>query len=93
MQWPHTPQVIGFDPAMPKDVAEELGIHLMELDDLWGQADFITLHTPMTPDTKHLINDANIAKVSTALHSATQLYQAVLLLYSCRHPCSGANLV
>jgi D-3-phosphoglycerate dehydrogenase / 2-oxoglutarate reductase len=48
---------------MPKDVADELGLHLMELDDLWAQADFITLHTPLTPDTKNLINDATIAKV------------------------------
>jgi D-3-phosphoglycerate dehydrogenase / 2-oxoglutarate reductase len=59
-------QVIGFDPAMPKDVADELGLHLMELDDLWAQADFITLHTPLTPDTKNLINDATIAKVYAA---------------------------
>ncbi|CAN0224855.1 unnamed protein product, partial [Phaeothamnion confervicola] len=55
--------VIGFDPAMPKDVAAGLGIQLMELNDLWGQADFITLHTPLTPDTKDLVNDATIGKV------------------------------
>jgi D-3-phosphoglycerate dehydrogenase len=55
--------VIGYDPAMPKEVAEAKGITLMELDDIWARADFITLHTPLTPETKDLVNDDSIAKM------------------------------
>lgn len=55
--------VIGFDPALPKDVATDLGIQLMDLSDVWARADFVTLHTPLTPDTKDLVNDDSIAQV------------------------------
>eukprot|EP00612_Vaucheria_litorea_P002831 CAMPEP_0171458552 /NCGR_PEP_ID=MMETSP0945-20130129/4185_1 /TAXON_ID=109269 /ORGANISM="Vaucheria litorea, Strain CCMP2940" /LENGTH=496 /DNA_ID=CAMNT_0011984383 /DNA_START=253 /DNA_END=1743 /DNA_ORIENTATION=+ len=56
-------KIVGFDPALPKDVAEEMGIELMDLDDLWRMADFITLHTPLTPDTKNLIGKEAIDKM------------------------------
>ncbi|CAN0336407.1 unnamed protein product, partial [Discosporangium mesarthrocarpum] len=56
--------VVGFDPALPKDAAESLGISLVEdLQDVWEKADFITLHTPLTPDTKDLVNKDTIAKM------------------------------
>ena len=56
-------EVIGFDPALPKDAAAELGIQLMDLTDVWTKSDFITLHTPLTPDTQDLVNDESIAQV------------------------------
>lgn len=56
-------EVIGFDPALPKDAAAELGIQLMDLADVWAKSDFITLHTPLTPDTQDLVNDESIAQV------------------------------
>lgn len=56
-------EVIGFDPALPKDAAAELGIQLMDLTDVWAKSDFITLHTPLTPDTQDLVNDESIAQV------------------------------
>lgn len=56
-------EVIGFDPALPKDAAAKLGIQLMDLPDVWAKADFITLHTPLTPDTQDLVNDESIAQV------------------------------
>lgn len=60
-------EVIGFDPALPKDTAAERGIQLMDLADVWSKADFITLHTPLTPDTKDLVNDDSIAQVRRKL--------------------------
>ena len=59
-------EVIGFDPALPKDAAAELGIQLMDLTDVWAKSDFITLHTPLTPDTQDLVNDESIAQVHPA---------------------------
>eukprot|EP00752_Nemacystus_decipiens_P004428 g4041.t2 len=56
-------EVIGFDPALPKDAAAELGIQLMDLTDVWAKSDFITLHTPLTPDTQDLVNDESIAQM------------------------------
>ena len=59
----HSMEVIGFDPALPKTTAADLGIQLMDLADVWGKADFVTLHTPLTPDTKDLVNDETIDQV------------------------------
>ncbi|CAN0375053.1 unnamed protein product [Hapterophycus canaliculatus] len=56
-------EVVGFDPALPKDAAAELGIQLMDLSDVWAKSDFITLHTPLTPDTQDLVNDESIAQM------------------------------
>lgn len=56
-------KVVGFDPVMSKDRARELGIELVSLDELFKRADAITVHTPLTPETKGLVNDAAIAKM------------------------------
>ena len=49
-------KVIGFDPYLDKDRARELSIELVgSPDDLYPQADYITVHTPMTPETKGMI--------------------------------------
>jgi D-3-phosphoglycerate dehydrogenase / 2-oxoglutarate reductase len=55
--------VIGFDPFMTAERAAELGIELLTLDELWKRADAITVHTPLTAETKGLVNDATIAKM------------------------------
>jgi D-3-phosphoglycerate dehydrogenase / 2-oxoglutarate reductase len=54
--------VIGFDPLLNADVAARSGIELLSLDEIYRRADFITLHTPLTPETHHLINDASLGK-------------------------------
>ena len=55
-------KVIAFDPFLTPERAEVLGVEKVELDDLLARADFITLHTPMTPQTKNILNAANLAK-------------------------------
>jgi phosphoglycerate dehydrogenase-like enzyme len=42
---------------------QELGIKKMDLEKIWPVADFITVHTPLTPDTRDLINTATLEKV------------------------------
>ncbi|WP_152051736.1 phosphoglycerate dehydrogenase [Tautonia marina] len=50
-------RVIGFDPFLSAERATELGIESVpHLHELWGQCDYITLHTPLTADTRNLIN-------------------------------------
>jgi D-3-phosphoglycerate dehydrogenase len=56
-------KVIGFDPVMTKERAGELGIELVSIDELFRRADAITVHTPLTPETKGLVNDAAIDKM------------------------------
>ncbi|OQX19990.1 MAG: phosphoglycerate dehydrogenase, partial [Desulfobulbaceae bacterium A2] len=49
-------KVIAFDPHMPPALVEKLGVELVDLLELARRADFISVHTPLTPDTKHLLN-------------------------------------
>ncbi|MEK6693425.1 MAG: phosphoglycerate dehydrogenase [Nitrospirota bacterium] len=48
--------VLGNDPFLSKEKAKELGIELVELPELYSRSDFITIHTPLTPETKNMIN-------------------------------------
>lgn len=47
----------------PREVEEELGVEYRELEDLLRESDIITIHVPLTPQTKHLINEERIAKM------------------------------
>lgn len=55
--------VIAFDPFLSEESAQAAGIRKVSLDELFAQSDFITIHTPLTPDTKGLINSRTIAKM------------------------------
>eukprot|EP00596_Hydrurales_sp_CCMP1899_P002228 CAMPEP_0119039938 /NCGR_PEP_ID=MMETSP1177-20130426/9717_1 /TAXON_ID=2985 /ORGANISM="Ochromonas sp, Strain CCMP1899" /LENGTH=514 /DNA_ID=CAMNT_0007004491 /DNA_START=290 /DNA_END=1834 /DNA_ORIENTATION=- len=54
--------VIGYDPVMTPDQFQEVGIERADLEDIWAKSDFITVHTPLTPETSNLIGDATLAK-------------------------------
>ncbi|MFS0644377.1 phosphoglycerate dehydrogenase [Siminovitchia sp. 179-K 8D1 HS] len=54
--------ILGFDPYLTEERANQLGITKASLDEIAEQADFITVHTPLTKDTKGLINDEYLAK-------------------------------
>jgi D-3-phosphoglycerate dehydrogenase len=55
-------KVVAFDPFLSADRAKALGVEKVELDDLLARADFITLHTPLTNDTRDILNAASLAK-------------------------------
>jgi D-3-phosphoglycerate dehydrogenase / 2-oxoglutarate reductase len=48
--------VIGFDPYISRDVIDKMGIEGVTLDDLLARSDYITVHTPLTPETKNILN-------------------------------------
>ncbi len=57
-------RVLAFDPYLSATRARALQVELVEdLDDLLADSDFITLHTPLTPETHHLINAQRIAQM------------------------------
>ncbi len=56
-------KVIAFDPVLSSERAASLGVELVSLDELFERADFITVHAPLTPETKGLIGKDAIAKM------------------------------
>jgi D-3-phosphoglycerate dehydrogenase len=56
-------KVIGYDPYMTEEMAHSLGVSLVSLEEIYVESDIITVHTPMTSETKHLINADTIAKM------------------------------
>jgi D-3-phosphoglycerate dehydrogenase len=55
-------RVIAYDPYLSQERANDLGIEKVELNDLLARADFITLHVPMTPETRNILSADAIAK-------------------------------
>ncbi|MEK3721739.1 phosphoglycerate dehydrogenase [Paenibacillus sp. FSL H8-0034] len=47
--------VIGYDPFLTEERAEQMGVKLGSVNEIAAQADFITVHTPLTPETRHII--------------------------------------
>lgn len=55
-------EVIGYDPYLPADVQLKKGIIVNNnMDEILPLADYLTIHVPLTPDTKHLVNAQSIA--------------------------------
>jgi D-3-phosphoglycerate dehydrogenase len=51
-------KVIAYDPHMPEELVKKLGVELMTIDEVCKKSDFISVHVPMTKDTRHLISKA-----------------------------------
>ncbi len=57
-------KVIGYDPFLTESRAKALGIELVtELDSLYRDADFITVHMPVTEQTRGMLNSAAFARM------------------------------
>jgi len=50
-------KVLTYDPFLSREVAESLGVGVVELGDLLTRSDYITVHTPLTEETKHIISN------------------------------------
>jgi D-3-phosphoglycerate dehydrogenase len=49
-------QVIAFDPYLPETVFQREGVRRVEFDELLKVSDYISIHTPLMPETQHLFN-------------------------------------
>ncbi len=55
--------VVAFDPFLSAEAAGRLGVELVTLDELLARADFITLHVPLTDQTRGLIGERALSKM------------------------------
>lgn len=56
-------KLIGYDPVISKDRAEQLGIELVDLPTLFERADYVTLHIPENNETRGLVNAALLGRM------------------------------
>jgi D-3-phosphoglycerate dehydrogenase / 2-oxoglutarate reductase len=60
-------KVVAYDPFLTPERALDMGVEKVELDDLLARADFITLHTPLTEQTRNVLSAEALAKVKTGV--------------------------
>lgn len=52
--------VIAYDPFLSEDKAKAMGVEKVDIKELFRRSDFITIHTPLTPETRNMINKETI---------------------------------
>jgi D-3-phosphoglycerate dehydrogenase len=55
-------KVVAYDPFLTPERAVDLGVEKVGLDELLARADFITLHTPLTDQTRNILSRENLAR-------------------------------
>ena len=60
-------EVVGFDPFVSQAVAETLGVRLLSLEELLQGSDFLTLHTTLTPESRHLLGKDAFSRVKPGI--------------------------
>jgi D-3-phosphoglycerate dehydrogenase len=55
--------IIGFDPYVSQERAEQIGVRLVDFDTLLAESDFLTIHTPATVQTDGLIAEKELARM------------------------------
>jgi len=55
-------RLVAHDPFVSDAVAAGLGVELVSLDDVFARADYVSLHLPSTPQTRHLVNAERLAR-------------------------------
>ncbi len=56
-------EVIAYDPYISEEAANSIGVRLVSLDELLETADFVSIHSPLTSETKHLLNRERLLKM------------------------------
>ena len=61
-------KVIAFDPFADQEVADKLGVRLVDLDTVARESDYISLHSPLLDSTRHIINTDFLAKMKPSAY-------------------------
>jgi D-3-phosphoglycerate dehydrogenase / 2-oxoglutarate reductase len=56
-------RLVATDPYLDAAIAKSLNVELLPLDRLLGDSDIVSLHTPLLPETTHVINDRTLARM------------------------------
>jgi D-3-phosphoglycerate dehydrogenase len=59
--------VIGYDPYLAEERARKMGVEVVDLPELYRRADVISVHTPLTPETRSLINRQAIEQMKAGV--------------------------
>ena len=60
-------KVVAFDPFLTPERAIEIGVEKVDLETLLARADFITLHTPLTDETRNILSRENLGKTKAGV--------------------------
>ncbi|MDD3905438.1 MAG: phosphoglycerate dehydrogenase [Candidatus Omnitrophica bacterium] len=60
-------KVMAYDPFLSVEKAKELGIELVDIMTIYKNADYITVHTPLTDETRHMISDKEFAVMKKSI--------------------------
>src|SRR6266436_4829381 len=56
-------RILARDPYVTSQIAQDLGVELVSLEDLYAASDYITLHVSLTPETEHMLSRDAFAKM------------------------------
>src|SRR5512135_445591 len=54
---------VAYDPFISAEAAAQLGVELVTLEELWARADVISLHVPLTEQTRNVVNPTTLARM------------------------------
>lgn len=61
-------KVLGFDPFLSKEMAEKIGVELVDLPEIFKKSDLITIHTPLNDKTRNLVNREAFQKMKKGVY-------------------------
>ena len=64
-------RIIAHDPFISEQVAADLGVELVSLDDVFARADYVSLHMPSNDKTRHIVNAERLARAKKGFGSST----------------------
>jgi len=60
-------RIIAHDPYVMTELAKDIGVELVTLDQLFAQSDYLTLHVSLTPETRDFLNEEAFAKMKQGI--------------------------
>src|SRR5207253_902700 len=60
-------RLVAHDPYISREIAASLGVELMSLDEICATSDYLTLHLPSTPETRHLFDDERFRRCKAGM--------------------------
>ncbi|NXI44084.1 SERA dehydrogenase, partial [Galbula dea] len=90
-------KTVGYDPIITPEISATFGVEQLPLEQIWPLCDFITVHTPLLPSTKGLLNDSTFAKCRRGVQVVNCarggiVDEGALLRALCSGQCGGAAL-